>query len=155
MQTAADGAGWGDPLPAGWGRGIACCYYKKTYAAHVAEVSADAQGRVTVRRIVAALDCGRVVNPSGIEAQAEGAAMDAVATVLKWEITLDEGRVEQSNFHDYPLVTIDEAPEVEVHILPSDRPPSGAGEPPYPSVPPAITNAIYAATGVRARRLPL
>ncbi len=100
LQTAAEGAGWGDPLPAGWGRGIACCYYKKTYAAHVAEVSADAGGRVTVRRVVAALDCGRVVNPSGIEAQAEGAVMDAVATVLKWEITVDEGRVEQSNFHD-------------------------------------------------------
>ena len=155
LELAADRAGWSTPLPAGRGRGIACCYYKKTYAAHVAEVSVDPEGNVRVHRIVAALDCGRVVNPSGVEAQAEGAAMDGVATVLNWEVTLEGGRVRQSNFHDYPLLTIARAPEVEVHVAPSDRPPSGVGEPPYPSVAPAIANAIFAAAGVRVRRLPV
>ncbi len=155
LELAADRAGWSTPLPAGRGRGIACCYYKQTYAAHVAEVSVDPEGNVRVHRIVAALDCGRVVNPSGVEAQAEGAAMDGVATVLNWEVTLEGGRVRQSNFHDYPLLTIARAPEVEVHVAPSDRPPSGVGEPPYPSVAPAIANAIFAAAGVRVRRLPV
>ena len=81
--------------------------------------------------------------------------MDGVATVLNWEITYDRGRVEQSNFHDYPLLRLPEAPAVEVHIIASNEPPSGTGEPPYPSVAPAITNAIFAATGKRVRRLPL
>lgn len=155
LQTVADRSGWAEPLPAGRGRGIACCYYKKTYAAHVAEVSVDSDGALAVHRIVAALDCGRVVNPNGVEAQAEGAAMDGVATILNWEITLERGRVQQGNFDDYPLLTIDQAPAVEVHLVPSDRPPSGVGEPPYPSVAPAIANAIFAASGVRVRRLPL
>ncbi|HSA92349.1 MAG TPA: molybdopterin cofactor-binding domain-containing protein [Terriglobales bacterium] len=155
LDTAAEKAGWGTPLPAGWGRGIACCYFKRTYAAHVAEVSVGKEGRVRVHRVVAAIDCGLVVNPDGVAAQMEGSVMDGVASVLHWEISHDRGRIQQSNFHDFPLLRITEAPRVETHILPSDRPPAGTGEPPYPSVAPAIANAIYAATGTRIRRLPI
>ena len=155
LQTAAREDGWESPSPPGHGRGVALSYYKRTYAAYVAEVSVDEGEGVRVRRVVAALDCGRVVNPSGAAAQVEGAVMDAVASALKWGITLSEGRVEQSNFHDYPLLTIGEAPQVELHLLPSRREPSGMGEPPYPSAIPAITNAIFAATGQRIKRLPI
>lgn len=155
LTAAADRAGWGTPLPPGSGRGIACAEFKGTYAAHVAEVSIDAGGELRVDRVVAALDCGLVVNPSGVRAQVEGAVMDGVATVLKWGITVADGQVQESNFHDYPLIRIDEAPEVDVVLLPSDRPPNGTGEPPYPSVAPAIANAVFAASGVRIRRLPL
>ncbi len=154
LDTAAEKAGWGKPLPAGWGRGIACCYFKRTYAAHVAEVSVSKEHGLRVHRVVAAIDCGLVVNPDGVAAQVEGSVMDGVATFLHWEITFDRGRVQQSSFHDFPLLRIGEAPRVETHILPSDRPPSGTGEPPYPSVAPAIANAIYAATGERVRKLP-
>lgn len=155
LELAADKGSWARSTERGRGRGIACCYYKNTYAAHVAEVSVDAAGKVRVHRIVAAIDCGFVVNPDGARAQAEGAAMDGVATVLHWRITLQNGRVQQSNFNDYPQLTIDRAPTVEVHLVRSDRPPSGMGEPPYPSVAPAIANAIFAASGVRIRRLPV
>ncbi len=155
LEAAAQKAGWGQPLPPGRGRGIACCYFKQTYAAHVAEVTIGKEGQVKVDRMVAAVDCGRVVNPDGIEAQVEGAAMDGVATVLHWEITFQNGRVQQSDFSDFPLLTLPEAPMVEVEILPSENPPAGMGEPPYPSVAPAITNAIFAASGRRVRRLPI
>ncbi len=155
LEVAAEQAGWGTPVPAGRGRGIACTYYKQTYAAHVAEVSVTKDGSVRVSRIVAAVDCGVAIDPNGIEAQVEGAAMDGVSTVFKWGITLDRGRVQQANFVDYPLLRMDEAPVIDTHIVPSNRPPSGMGEPPYPSVAPAITNAIFAATGKRIRRLPI
>ncbi len=152
LAAAARAAGWATPLPHGRGRGIACTYFKETYAAHVAEVDATDDPRV--RRVVVALDCGRVVNPSGARAQAEGAVMDAMASLFHWRITLSNGRVEQSNFHDYPALRMQEAPRVEVLLLDSDRAPSGLGEPPYPSAVPAIANAWYAATGVRIRHLP-
>jgi isoquinoline 1-oxidoreductase beta subunit len=155
LRAAAERADWGSPLPPGRGRGIACCYYKQTYAAHVADVTVEAGGSVRVDRVVTALDCGLVVNPSGAEAQAEGAVMDAVATVLRWGLTVRDGRVQQGNFDNYPLLRIDEAPVVETILLPSDRPPSGMGEPPYPAAPPAIANALFAAAGRRIRRLPL
>lgn len=155
LRLAAEKARWGHPLPRGRGRGIACCFFKETVVAHVAEVSMDAAGRATIDRIVAAVDCGRVVNPDGVAAQVEGAAIDGVATVLKWGITYSNGRVEQHTFKDFPLVTIGEAPVIETHIVPSEAEPSGMGEPPYPSVAPAIVNAIYAASGRRVRRLPL
>ncbi len=154
LDLAAERGGWGRRLPEGWGRGIACTFYKNTYAAHVAEVSVDA-GRVRVRRIVAAMDCGLVVDPSGAEAQVEGAAMDGVATVLKWGITVERGRVQEGNFDRYHMLLMNEAPAVDVHFVASDLPPSGLGEPPYPSVAPAITNAIYDAAGKRIRRLPM
>lgn len=155
LDTVVRESGWGSPMPPGHGRGVALSHYKRTYAAHVAEVSVDEAEGVRVRRVVVAMDCGRVVNPSGAAAQVEGAVMDAVASALKWGVTISEGSVDQSNFHDYPLLTIGEAPDVEVHLLPSQREPSGMGEPPYPSAVPAITNAIFAASGRRIRRLPI
>ncbi len=115
----------------------------------------DEDDRVRVDRVVAALDCGRIVDPTGLAAQVEGAAMDGVATVLKWGVTLEAGRVRQGNFDDHPMLRIQEAPKVESHLLNSDRAPTGAGEPPYPSVAPAIANAIHAAAGARVRQLPL
>ncbi|HEX2163691.1 MAG TPA: molybdopterin cofactor-binding domain-containing protein [Thermoanaerobaculia bacterium] len=155
LDLAAEAAGWGEPLPAGRGRGIACSQFGETYNASVAEVEVAADGAVRVLRVVCAIDCGIVVNPDGVEAQVEGAVTDGVASVLQWEITFEKGRVRQSNFHDFPLLRIDQAPRVEVHLVPSREAPSGTGEPPYPPVPPAIVNAIYAATGKRHRRLPI
>ena len=155
LLAAAKTADWATPLPPGRGRGIACSYYKHTYAAHVAEVTVSSDGAVRVDRLVTAVACGTVVNPSGVEAQVEGAAMDGTATVLKWGITLRDGIVQEKNFDAYPMLRLDEAPAVTTVILPSDRPPSGMGEPPYPGVPPAIANAVFAAGGGRIRRLPL
>jgi isoquinoline 1-oxidoreductase subunit beta len=154
LKLAAEKGGWGKPLPKGRGRGIAVCFFKKTYVAHVAEVSVSSAAKLKIHRLITAIDCGRVINPDGVLAQVEGAAMDGVATVTKWEITCKNGRVEQSTFRDFPLLTIDEAPPLEVYIVPSEEHPAGTGEPPYPAVAPAITNAIFAATGKRIRRLP-
>lgn len=154
IEAAARAAGWGGTLPAGSGRGIAFSVYKASYAAAVADVTVDGSG-VSVDRIVTALDCGIVVNPAGLEKQMEGAALDGVATVLKWGIDVDRGRPAAVNFDDYPMLRASEAPEVVPVILESDEPPSGSGEPPYPAAPPAIGNALFDATGVRARRLPL
>lgn len=153
LEAAATAAGWTRPLEPTWGRGIACCYYKDTYAAHVADVNAT--GHPRVERVVVALDCGRVVNPDGARAQAEGAIMDAMATMFHWRITLAGGQVEQSNFHDCPALRISDAPHVDVVLLETDRAPSGLGEPPYPSAVPAIANAWFAATGRRERTLPV
>ncbi|MFW6202564.1 MAG: xanthine dehydrogenase family protein molybdopterin-binding subunit, partial [Gemmatimonadota bacterium] len=154
LREAARLGGWGAEVPDGVGRGLACCEFKGTYVAHVAEVEA-AEPIPRIRRLSVAVDCGRAVNPDGVRAQCEGAAMDAAATVLHWGVELENGRVRQSNFDDHPTLRIDEAPEVDVTILESDREPSGMGEPPYPSAVAAIANAIAAATGRRVRRLPL
>ena len=165
LRAVADDARWaGDPgsrrssVEGGEirrGRGLACCYYKQSYAAHVADVSVDPDGGVRVERITTVLDCGRVVHPDGLLAQMEGAALDGTATVLHWGLTLRDGRVQESNFDGFPGLRHTEAPEVAARAIVSDRDPSGAGEPPYPAVPAAITNAIFDATGVRIRRLPL
>lgn len=154
LDTVAKEAGWGKTLPKRWGMGIACVRYKNTYVAHVAEVSVTS-GKVNVQRVVAAIDCGTVINPDGLEAQVEGAILDGLGTVFNWEVTIEKGRIQQSNFHDYSVTRIDEVPDIDVYIVPTNHPPSGAGEPPYPSVAAAITNAIFAATGTRIRRLPI
>jgi isoquinoline 1-oxidoreductase subunit beta len=154
LTLAAEKAGWKRNAPRGSGRGIAAHFYAGTYVAWVAEVRAE-RAELHLERFVGAIDCGVPVNPAGIEAQMEGAVMDAAGAALHQEITFRGAQVEQSNFTDYPLLRMGEAPRVEVHIVPSHQEPTGVGEPPYPPVFPALTNAIYAATGIRVRKLPI
>jgi isoquinoline 1-oxidoreductase beta subunit len=155
LELAASRAGWGSPLPAGHGRGIAVCFSYGSYAAHVAEVSVDAEGAVRVHRVVCAIDCGIAVNPDQVRAQMEGGLVYALTAVLHGEITLDAGRVQQTNFHTYPLLRLAQTPVTEVHIVESSEAPGGLGEPGVPTVAPAVGNAIFAATGRRVRRLPV
>jgi isoquinoline 1-oxidoreductase beta subunit len=155
LDLAAQKANWGGPLPAGRARGIATHFSFDSYVAQVAEVSVEKDGTVRVHRIVAAVDCGRVVNPDTVKAQIEGGVIFGLTAALKTEITLENGRVQQRNFHDYPMVRMFESPAIEVHIVPSTEKPTGVGEPGVPPVAPAVTNAIFAATGKRIRRLPI
>ena len=155
LELAAARASWGAPLPAGQGRGIAVCFSYASYSAHVAEVSVADDGTVRVHRLVCAIDCGIAVNPDQVKAQMEGGAVYAMTATLYGQITLDAGRVQQTNFHTYPMMRIAETPVTEVHILESGQPPGGLGEPGVPTVAPAICNAIFAATGKRVRRLPI
>lgn len=123
--------------------------------AQVAEVSVEKDGTVHVHRVVAAVDCGQTVNPDTVKAQLEGGIIFGLTAALKTEITLDRGRVQQRNFHDYPMLRMFEAPAIEVFIVPSTEHPTGVGEPGVPPVAPAVANAIFAATGKRVRRLPI
>jgi isoquinoline 1-oxidoreductase beta subunit len=154
LELAAAQAGWGAPLPAGHGRGIACHTYRQTAVAMVAEASVQ-DGQVRVHKVVCAVNCGTVVHPDMVVQQMEGSIADGLASLLKGEITFERGRVQQSNFGDYPLLRIDEMPQVEVHILPDPRPPQGVGETGVPPIVPAVANAIFAATGARIRRIPI
>jgi isoquinoline 1-oxidoreductase beta subunit len=154
LKLAADGAGWGTPLPKGRGRGLAC-RVGGSCSAQVAEVAVDDDGRVHVLRVVSAVDCGIAVNPDGVRAMTEGAINFALTAVLTGQITIKGGAVEQSNFHDYEVLRIKQAPEIEVYIVPSSEGPSGVGELGAMLVAPAVVNAVFAATGVRMRRLPL
>ncbi|MGA7222897.1 MAG: xanthine dehydrogenase family protein molybdopterin-binding subunit [Candidatus Acidiferrales bacterium] len=155
LDLVAQKANWGSPYPAGHARGIATHFSFDSYVAQVAEVSVDSDGTVHVHRVVAAVDCGRVVNPDTVKAQIEGGIVFGLTAALKTEITLDKGRVQQRNFHDYPMVRMFESPAIEVYIVPSSEKPTGVGEPGVPPVAPAVTNAIFAATGKRVRRLPI
>lgn len=155
LQAAADKAGWGKPLPAGRHRGIAVAESFGSYVAEVAEVSVAADGSPRVHRVVAAVDCGQTVNPQTIARQIEGAIVFGLSAALYGRISHQAGRVEQSNFHDYPVLRIQDMPQVEVHILPSLEAPGGVGEPGTPPIAPAVCNAIAAATGVRLRQLPI
>ncbi len=154
VELAAAKAGWGRPLPAGRGRGIACHFSFDTYVAEVAEVTVT-NGAVKVDRVVAAVDCGRVINPDGARAQIEGGIVYGLTAALKSAITINRGRVEQSNFDNYEMLRIGEAPVIEVHFVPSEAPPTGTGEPGLPPCAPAVMNAVFAATGRRIRRLPI
>jgi isoquinoline 1-oxidoreductase subunit beta len=154
LDLAAEKAGWGTPLPAGRFRGLAVHESFGSFVAQVAEVSVD-RYRIRVHRVVCAIDCGTAVNPAGVVAQMEGGVVFGLSAALHSEITLKEGRVQQSNFHDYPPLRLNEAPVVEVHIVPSTERPSGVGEPGVPPIAPAVANAVFAATGKRLRRLPL
>jgi len=154
LQLAAEKAGWDKPLPKGQGRGIAGFYSFFTYAAAVAEVSAS-NSALKVNRIVCAVDCGRAVNPNGVRAQVESAAIYALTATVKDAITVERGRVVQANFNNYGMIRMNEAPPIEVHIVPSTEAPTGIGEPTVPVIAPAICNAICKATGKRLRRLPI
>jgi len=155
LDLAAAKAGWGQPLPKRSGRGVSLQFVFGTYMAQVAEVEVGKEGQVRVRRVVCALDCGSVVNPDTIAAQIEGAVIFGISAALHGNITLKAGRVEQSNFHDYRVLRMNEAPVIETHIVHNTQQPGGIGEPGTCSVIPAIGNAIFAATGKRLRRLPV
>jgi len=156
LELAAAKAGWGQPLPAGRTRGIAMVESFSSYVAEVAEVSVNrTSGEVRVHRVVCAVDCGRVVNPDTVKAQMEGAICYGLTAALKGLITIDKGRVVQSNFSDYDMVRMNEMPPVEVYIVPSNEAPGGCGEPGTPPIAPAVCNAIFAATGKPIRRLPI
>jgi isoquinoline 1-oxidoreductase beta subunit len=154
LELAADKAGWSSPLPKGKGRGIAVAEAFKTFVAQVAEVSVDDAGRVTVDRIVCAVDCGTPINPDIIAAQMEGGIGFGLGAALYGAITLKDGRVEQDNFNGYRVLRMNEMPKVEVHIMPSTEAPTGVGEPGVAPVGPAVANAIYAASGRRLHVLP-
>jgi isoquinoline 1-oxidoreductase beta subunit len=155
LELAAEKAGWGRRQTAGRAQGIATHFTFGSYAAHVVELSLDDDGEIQVHRIVVAVDCGIAVNPTGIEAQTVGGTIDGLTVALWSEITVEGGRPLQSNFHDYRLLRIDKLPEIEVYIVPSQKDPFGMGEIAVPSVPPAVANALFAATGKRHRRLPI
>jgi isoquinoline 1-oxidoreductase subunit beta len=155
LDLAAEKAGWGKPLPAGIHRGIAAHFAYGGYCSQVAEVSVARDGKVKVHRVVAAIDPGWVVNPDMVRYQVESAIYYGLNAALYGEITIKNGRVEQSNFNDYKMARIDEMPKVEVHILEGKGEQGGAGEPGTPPITPAVCNAIFAATGKRIRKLPI
>lgn len=155
LELAAQKAGWGKPLPPGVHRGIAVAQSFGSYVAEVAEVSVGKDGKVKVHRVVGAVDCGMTVNPLIVKRQIESAIVYGLSAALYGRISFKDGQVEQSNFHDYPVLRIDEMPEVEVHIAASSEAPGGMGEPGLPPLAPALANAIFAATGKRVRKLPI
>jgi isoquinoline 1-oxidoreductase beta subunit len=154
LELAAQKSDWGKALPAGRYRGVAVVNNVGSYTAQVAEVSVN-NGKVRVHRVVCAVDCGHVVNPAIVEQQMRSAVIYGITAALKGQITIDKGRVQQNNFNQYDMLRIDEAPVVEVHIVPSTQNPGGIGEAGVPAVAPAVTNAIFAATGKRIRKLPI
>jgi isoquinoline 1-oxidoreductase beta subunit len=156
LQTAAEKAGWGAPLPADRFRGIAVVSSYFGYVAQVIEISVNRNARtLKVHRVVCALDCGRIVNPGSIDAQVKSSVVYGLTAALRGAITIDRGRVQQKNFNDYLVMRMHEMPVVDVHIIPSEEAPTGAGEFTLPPVAPALCNAIFAATGKRVRRLPI
>jgi isoquinoline 1-oxidoreductase subunit beta len=154
LEEAARGIGYGRQLPAGHGIGIAAGFVFGGYTAHAMEVSVEGDA-VRIHRCVVAMDVGRMVNALGVEAQAMGGTIDGISAALNQEITLRDGRIEQTNFSDYPLLGMADAPDVDVMLVNSDAEPEGAGEMSTPTVAPALCNAIFAATGLRIRRLPV
>jgi len=153
LDLAADKAGWGTPLPAGRARGIALMEGYETYMAQVAEVSVEG-GAVKVHRVVVAVDLGRMVNPNIVEQQLESNIVFGLTALLYGNITLKDGRVEQTNFHDFKLLRMPETPKIEMHIVKSTEKPGGIGEPGMALLPPAVANAVYALNGKRLRKMP-
>ena len=154
LQLAAEKAGWGKPLPAGRFHGIAahCCF--NSYAAEVVEISMEGD-KPRVHRVVAAIDCGQVINPNILDQQLQGGVTFALSNALRAKITVDKGRIVEGNFDDYEMLRMSEAPDVEAHFVESGEAPSGAGEPTVPPLAPALCNAMYAATKKRVRALPV
>jgi isoquinoline 1-oxidoreductase beta subunit len=155
LDAAARRAEWGSPLPTGLFRGIALHDSQSSICAQVVEASVDEDGEIRVHRVVSAIDCGHVVNPLSVEMQTESAIVFGLTAALYGEITIKDGQVEQSNFHDYPMLRLADMPRVETVIVPSEGFWGGAGETPVPPLAPALCNAIFAATGKRIRSLPL
>jgi isoquinoline 1-oxidoreductase beta subunit len=156
LDVAAKAAGWGRALPEGRSRGVSVLYSNwGSYLAQVAEVSVSKAGEVRVHRVVCAVDCGTVVNPDTVKAQTEGGIIFGISGALYGEVTLKNGRVEQSNFHDVRALRINEAPVIEVHLVRNLEAPGGMGEPPTAVTAAALSNAVFAATGKRIRKLPL
>ena len=155
LELAAAKAGWGGKLPAGWGRGVSLQFVFGTYMAVVADVEVPPGGEVHVRRLVCALDCGTVVNPDTVQAQIQSGIMFGATAALYGEITLKNGRVEQTNFDTYQMLRMNEAPSIDVHIVKSSQPLGGMGETGTSAIVPAIANAIFAATGRRLRKMPV
>lgn len=156
LKKVAEAGGWETALPKGHGRGIAQRFSFGSYAAHLAEVSVDQEtGVIKVRRVVAAFDCGRAVNPDCVTAQIEGATVMGLSTALKESVSFAKGGVATSNFSDYPILTMSEVPEIEVHLITDNDKMGGVGEPGLPSVIPAVANAVFAAAGIRMRSLPM
>jgi isoquinoline 1-oxidoreductase beta subunit len=148
-------SGWGKKTKPNVYQGFAAHYSFSTYAAHVAEVTKMKDGKLRVTKVYSAINCGRVVNQSGAESQVEGAIIDGLSHALFTEVTFDKGAVEQTNFHTYKFLRMKDAPiEVIVKFVPSEDAPTGLGEPGLPPIAPAVGNAVFAATGVRYRKLP-
>jgi isoquinoline 1-oxidoreductase beta subunit len=155
LRLVAEKSGWGEKLEPGRGRGIAFHFSHLGYVAVVADVTVSKDGKLKVNKLTAACDVGPIMNLSGAENQVQGSMIDGLSAAWFQEILVENGAVQQTNFHEYPLLTIKDAPRVEVHFAKSDFPPTGLGEPALPPTAPAITNAIFAATGKRIRSLPL
>src|SRR6195256_906557 len=155
LELAAEKAGWGQPLPGRVGRGVSMQHAFATYLAQVAEVEVSKDGAVRIRRVVRAVDCGTIVNPDTVQAQIQSAIIFGLTAALHGQITLKDGRVEQTNFDSYQMLRMNEAPAIEVYIIQSSEPPGGMGEAGTSAIVPAVTNAIFAATGKRLRKLPI
>jgi isoquinoline 1-oxidoreductase beta subunit len=155
LKTAAEKAGWGKALRHGHAHGVAFYQGSDTYVAQIAEISVDGGGNVKVHRVVCAIDCGTVVHPDSVAAQIESGVVFGLTAALKSAITIKSGRTEQSNFHDFSLLRMDEMPEVYTHIVPSQADPGGVGELGVPTIAPAVANAVFVATGKRIRHLPI
>jgi isoquinoline 1-oxidoreductase beta subunit len=158
LEVARDKSSWGEKLPAGHGRGVACNIYSgRTHIAYVVDLTVDDAGHVKVKRVVAAVDCGLVINPIGVEQQMEGGIIWGISSALKGEITFKNGAAQQSTYSDFGVACMNDTPEIEVHLVQGDDAvePSGMGEPPVPPILPAIVNAVFAATGKRIRHLPI
>jgi isoquinoline 1-oxidoreductase beta subunit len=155
LDLAASKSGWGSPLPARTGRGIALQTAFGSFIATVAEAEVDSFGQVHVRRMVCVVDTGIVVNPDTVVAQMQGGLIFGLTAALYGNITIDKGRVQQSNFNDYRMMRINEVPPIEVHLISSGEAPGGIGETGVTAAPPALGNAVFAATGIRLRRLPI
>jgi isoquinoline 1-oxidoreductase beta subunit len=154
LERVAKEGDWGKPLPPGQGRGVALHPSAGSIVAEIAEVAVDG-GRISVKRVVAAMDCGLVIAPDSVETQVQGSIVYGLTAALFGKITVEKGRVVQSNFPDYDMVRMAQMPKVEVHIIASTADPGGVGQPPTAPIAPAIANAVFAATGKRVRSLPL
>jgi isoquinoline 1-oxidoreductase beta subunit len=153
LNLVREKSGWNKPVPKGRSRGVAVHESFDSVCAHVVEVSVE-NNAIRVHRVTSAIDCGTAVNPLGVEAQVQSAMVFGLSAALYGKITLKDGMVEQTNFHDYPVLRIDEMPEMSVHIVPSSAPPTGVGEPGTPPIAPAVANAVFQLTGKRLRKLP-